>query len=244
MVTFQELQHVVPRKARKEMEKAETARLRNHQDDAVRHYQQAISLDPELVAARNNLAVVYLTTARGEPAITQLEAAIKIDPKNARLFTNLALGYAMIHNYDAEERADRMAAGLNREDALPRLVLGLALVAQQKFTDEALQCFEQASEQYTAAHLFAAKLLMAGGQLIWAKSEIQIYLSRAEDPRNRALASRWLARIDQGEDDRLTSLSLSTSRNQTLPPGFRLAEETSQSLNHERSELPQSGLLK
>ena len=42
------------------MEKAESARLKNRTDDAISHYNQAISIDPEFVAARNNLAVAYL----------------------------------------------------------------------------------------------------------------------------------------------------------------------------------------
>jgi len=82
-VTLQELQHIVPSKAWKEMEKAEAARLRNRTDDAIRHYGQAISLDPEFVAARNNLAVVYLIIRRPDAAVAQLEAAIKADPNRS-----------------------------------------------------------------------------------------------------------------------------------------------------------------
>lgn len=43
-VTFQELHHKVPRKARKEMEKAERARNMQRTDDAVAHFNQAISI--------------------------------------------------------------------------------------------------------------------------------------------------------------------------------------------------------
>ncbi len=41
-VTLQELEHVVPKRARKEMEKAELARLKNRTDDAISHYNQAL----------------------------------------------------------------------------------------------------------------------------------------------------------------------------------------------------------
>jgi len=204
VVTLQEIQHVVPSKAWKEMEKAEAARLKNRTDDAISHYLQAIALDPEFVAARNNLAVVYFTTGIGDPGISQLEAAIKTDPHRPTVFTNLALGYTLIHQYEPAERAARVAVSLDRADARPRLILGIALVAQQKSTAEALQNFEEAGGTYQEAHLFAARVLMTEGQLKRAKSEIQIYLSSAEQE-NRAVAMHWFDLIVQTEQKSVAS---------------------------------------
>jgi len=212
IVTLQELQHVVPKKALKEVEKAEAARLDNRNDAAIRHYCEAISIDPEFVAARNNLAVVYLTTASGEAAIAQLEAAIKVDPNKPLLFTNLASGYAMIHQYDAAERAARVAVNLDRANPLPRFILALALTAQRKSADEAVQYFEVAGRTYTEAYFFAARLLITDGQLKRAKSEIQTYLAGADDQQKRAVAMHWLDLIDQSEQVSVTSLSLARSR--------------------------------
>jgi tetratricopeptide (TPR) repeat protein len=160
-VTLQELEHVVPRRAQAEMEKAESALFKNRMDDAISHFNRAISVDPEFVAARNNLAVAYFTMARVELAIRQLESAIKTDPRRAALFANLALGYALIRQYDAAERAVRLAVDLDRAEALPSFLLGLVLTSQLKSNGEAFQYFEQAAGTYAEAHLFAARLLMA-----------------------------------------------------------------------------------
>ena len=210
-VTLQELEHVVPRRAQAEMEKADSALFKNRMDDAISHYDRAISVDPEFVAARNNLAVAYFKMARVELAIRQLESATKTDPRRAALFTNLALGYALIRQYDAAERAARLAVDLDRADALPSFLLGLVLTPQLKSNGEALRYFEQAAGTYAEARLFAARLLMIEGQLNRAKLEIQTYLSCGSQANNHALAIHWLGLIDQWDLNTLTALNLPSS---------------------------------
>jgi len=206
-VTVQALHHKVPKKARKEMEKAERARAKNRTDEAIVHFKLAISIDPELVAARNNLAVLHLMATQPEPAIEQLEEAVKIDPKNPTLFRNLTVGYSMIHNFEAAERAARLRVSLDRTgDGHARLLLGFVLIKQRKFTEEALQCFERARDEYPLAHLLAAPVLIAQGNSERAKSEIHSYLSTGEQD-FRATATRWLDLIDQGQQKRASVLS-------------------------------------
>jgi tetratricopeptide (TPR) repeat protein len=198
IVTFQELHHIVPKKALKELERARRARAERHTDDAIRHLNEAIHIDPEFIAARNDLAVIYLTAAKPEPAVAQLEEAVQIDRNNSILFTNLCLGYNMLQKFDAAEHAIRLAVDLNRTGVLERLFLGLILVAQRKFTEEALQCLERAYDEYPEAHLLAARVLMARGSSKMVKSQLQAYLATS-DMKNRALATRWLSSIDQSE---------------------------------------------
>lgn len=86
IVTVRELGHVVPKKAHKEAEKAENARAQEQSATAIEHYNRAIEIDPEFVAARNNLAVMYLVEGNGEAAVAQLEEAAKIDAHSPALF--------------------------------------------------------------------------------------------------------------------------------------------------------------
>jgi tetratricopeptide (TPR) repeat protein len=197
-VTFQALHHKVPKKALKEMKKAQRARAKNGTDEAIGHLKQAISIAPEFVAARNNLAAIYLRAAQPEPAIAQLEEAVKIDPKNPGLFRNLAVGYTMINNLEAAERAARVTVGLDRTGGRAPMLLGYVLMERRKFTEEALQCFERARDEYPLAHLLAARVLVAQGHSERAKSEIYTYLSSKEQ-NFRATATRWLDLIDQGQ---------------------------------------------
>lgn len=198
IVTIQELRHAVPRKARKEMEKAEKARAKDRKDEAIDHLKQAILIDPEFVSARNNLAAIYLIAANAEPAIAQLEEAAKIDPNNPILFRNLTVGYAMMHKFDAAERVARLRVDLDRTSGHARMLLGFALIQQQKFTEEALQCFERAGNEYPLAHLLAAMVLIEQRNSKRAKCEIQTYLSSGHQEL-RATATLWLDLIDQSE---------------------------------------------
>jgi len=197
-VTIQELNHIVPEKARNEMEKAERARVKSQTDEAISHFNRAISIDPEYVAARNNLAAMYLITANPEPAVAQLEEAIKIDPHNPMLFKNLTMGYALINKFDAAERAGRVAVDLGRGGAQAYLLLGFALVKRHKFTEEALQCLERARDEYPLAHLLAGRVFIAQGKSESAKSEIETYLSSGKQE-YREIAAHWLELIDESE---------------------------------------------
>jgi Flp pilus assembly protein TadD len=198
IITIQQLRHIVPKKALKETERADKARAKDRQEEVIDHMNRAIRLDPEFVAARNNLAALYLRINDPEPAIAQLEEAIKIDPHNPTLFTNLAIAYTEVGKFDAAERAARVTVDLDRIDGLPRFLLGITLVYQQKFTDEALQCFEQTGDGYPLAHLLAGRVLIARNSLELAKTEIQTYLSSREQ-RHRLMATQWLDIIERNE---------------------------------------------
>jgi len=197
-VTVQELNHNVPKKARKEVEKAERAHAKNQIGEAIVHFKQAILIDPIFVAARNNLAAIYLRAANPEPAIAQLEEAVKIDPHHPILFKNLTVGYIMIHNFEAAERVARVTLGLDRTGSRAPMLLGFVLVNRQKFNEEALQCFERAHDEYPLAHLLAGRVLIAQGNSEKAKSEIQTYLSSGEQT-FRVTATNWLDVINQSE---------------------------------------------
>jgi tetratricopeptide (TPR) repeat protein len=165
VVTVQKLAHVVPEKARKEIQKAEKARIGNRTEEAIGRFNKVIRMYPEYVSARNNLAAVYLKAGKPGPAVEQLEEAVKIDPHNSMLYMNLTLGYAMLSRLDAAERAARTAIELDRTRGQARLFLGLVLIEQGKYTDEALKWLDQSGEGYPLAHLLAARILsnaMAG----------------------------------------------------------------------------------
>ncbi len=198
IVTIKELHHAVPSKARKEMEKAEGDRVNKRMDEAIRHFNRAISIDPELIAARNNLVIVYFESGNPESALAQLEKAITIDPGNSVLFGNLGIGYAMIQKLDAAERAARLAVGLRRAQGHANIVLETVLVMQHKFTEEPLQCLERAWGEYPLAHLLAGRVLIGQRKAERAKYEIMTYLS-GKELEYRPLANEWLGSINSNE---------------------------------------------
>jgi len=194
-VTLHELQHVVPKEARAEMEKAERAKLKHDAGQELDHLKKAVRIDPEFIAARNNLGICLL---ENEPAsaITQWEEAIKIDPHNGLLFNNLAVGYVLAHNLEAAERAARMSIELDRTTNRARALLGLVLYQRHKYTEEALTLLERACDDYPTTHVFVAQLLVRRGEFQKARTHVQAYLSGGYMD-HREDASRMLDFIDQ-----------------------------------------------
>ena len=204
LVTLQELQHVVPKAAQAEFAKWKTADSKGRMDQAIGHLYRAIAIDPEFVAARNNLAI-HLMKTDPKRAIVEFEEAIKVDPHHSILWGNLAVGYAVQDQFPEAERTARMAASLDRASLRPQVLLGIALVEQHKYTPEALACLERARQEYPLASLYAAKIFKAYGELEKAKSAVHAYLATGQQL-HRDEAFRWLGRLSAaattGDKDR------------------------------------------
>ena len=127
--TVQQLQHAVPRKAQKEMLRAEKARLAGRNEEAIGLYKATVSIDPDYVAARNNLALLYISKDEVRQGLEQLQEAVKIDPHNSLLFRNLSIGFALSRQLLDAERAARQAIDLNRSDLMVRMILGVVSIA-------------------------------------------------------------------------------------------------------------------
>ena len=178
-VTLQELAHIVPKAARVEMEKADRAKLKHQPEQEIDHLRKAVQIDPEYIAARNNLAVRLVAT---EPAaaIAEWEEAIRLDPHQGLLFNNLAVAYMTIRNLEAAERAARTSVELDRTSERARAVLGVVLCLQRKYTAETSALLERASDDYAIVHVFAAKVFVERGELQKARTHVQAYLSSSQ----------------------------------------------------------------
>jgi len=193
MITLEEWRHVPPKKAKKEKECAERALEKNHQEEAMGHLKTAIEIDPGFVQARNDLAVLYIRMGDPGPGIHQLNEAINLDPHSPILATNLAAGYIIAGKYEDAERAARVAVQQDRTGRQPRYILAAALYYQKRYTDEALASAERTSDQYPAAHLFAARILMHRREFERARVEIKAYLSaNGATPEFADTANSWL----------------------------------------------------
>jgi tetratricopeptide (TPR) repeat protein len=195
VVTIQELSHSVPSRARREMEKGLQAFARHINQEALVHLLRAVEKDPEYVAARNNLAAVYMSMGNPDAAVGQLKAAVQIDSNRALLFNNLAVGYWMLNRYSDAEGVARTAVRLAPSLDSARAILGIALFQQRQYTDEALRYLSGAGADYPYIRLLCARILVAQGHSDVARTEIQKYLSSG-DTKNRSVAERWLEAID------------------------------------------------
>jgi len=190
-ISLTRLAHVVPGKALKEYDRAKRARQTGDVDRAMTSLQKALEIDPEFIEAVNDMGACYTAKQNFTEAANYFDRAIHMDSHYWPAFYNLALMSLMQNKLDDAERAARTASDLDRAGASSRLLLGLALVFQDKFTDEAVTSLEKARDQFPQAHLILARALAARGKKDEARSELETFLA-GKPSFGSDLAQSWL----------------------------------------------------
>lgn len=124
-VSVYELSHQVPKSARKEFDKAVHAG--DNHEAVIQHLKAALAIDPDYVAALNNLGSRYLQLNQYAEALTVLDHAQKLDPSSALVQTNIAVALLSLNKAEDAERAARRAHQLAGNDPRARYVLALSL---------------------------------------------------------------------------------------------------------------------
>jgi tetratricopeptide (TPR) repeat protein len=180
IVTLHELSHQVPGKAAKEYERASKALQKGDLEAAIQYYKKAIAIDPGFSTAINNLGSTYLRVNGTDLAIEQFNKAIAVDPHAATPYSNLAIAYLRQDQYSDAERTARRALDLNRAGVHSRLVLGISLVLQKKFTAEAEQNLTRAASDYPRANVWLAVGHLLRGDIATAKDHLKMCLASGE----------------------------------------------------------------
>ena len=81
--------------AREAFERGRAAEFKGQWDDATSYYRQALTLNPTLVEARNNLGTVYVRQQQLTAAINEFRTAIRLDPTYAMVRNNLGSAYIL-----------------------------------------------------------------------------------------------------------------------------------------------------
>jgi superkiller protein 3 len=63
-------------------------------DEAVREYQEALRINPNLAEAHNNLGLAYSDQGKLDEAVRECQEALKINPNLAAAHLNLGLAYS------------------------------------------------------------------------------------------------------------------------------------------------------
>src|SRR5262249_19819357 len=91
VVSIAELQQAVPSTAKKEYEVGLKYVAKGDVNQAAAHFQQAVSIFPEYLAARNDLGAQFLKQKRLDEAEKDFEMVLNGDPKNFNAKFNLGL---------------------------------------------------------------------------------------------------------------------------------------------------------
>ncbi|MBV9929278.1 MAG: tetratricopeptide repeat protein [Acidobacteria bacterium] len=175
VISAAELAQAVPTAARKEYGLGLKAVGKGDFRQAAQHFEGALNVYPEYLAARNDLGAQYLKLKRIDEAEKQFQMVLARDPKNFNAVFNLGLVRVERHDYAGAIAQINQAIALDAGRPVARLWLGFAL-------------FE--SGDVAAAERELTKALVTGGAECAAAN---YHLARIEVGRgNTAEAARYL----------------------------------------------------
>ena len=182
VVSVAELRQVVPIAARKEYELG--LKLVNKGDftQAAEHFQQAISLYPEYLAARNDLGAQYLKLKRLDEAEKLFQAVLAEDPKNFNAKFNLGLVRIERKNYLDAISELKQAKVIDSTRPVASLWLGFALLESGDLASaetELTKALVMGGSECVAAHYHLARIYLARGDTAEALRALQAYLGDA-----------------------------------------------------------------
>jgi len=182
VVSVAELRQVVPVAARKEYELG--LKLVNKGDftQAAEHFQQAISLYPEYLAARNDLGAQYLKLKRLDEAEKLFQGVLEADPKNFNAKFNLGLVRIERKNYLDAISELRQAKVIDSTRPVASLWLGFALLESGDLASaetELTKALVMGGGECVAAHYHLARIYLARGDTAEALRALQAYLGDA-----------------------------------------------------------------
>ena len=168
-------------------------------DEAVRRFEQAITIDPSLGAAYTGLAALHLEADEFDEVLEISERLLAIDEKNAE-----ALGI----RYEAFRRKGdevNMAAALEQlQSADPdRIVAAFFQQGVLRFNEGnnegAIEAFERvlaADPEYARAHYQLGRVFLSAGDMARAKTELETFIAMAPDDPEVPVAQEMLSYLD------------------------------------------------
>lgn len=184
-------------------------------DEATQWFRQCLRLSPHFPSAAANLGAVLLARGAVDEAVPVLEQAAQADPRDAFVLNQLGRVYAARNQLDEALRCFEAAARLRPDSAEMQFDVGVTL-ARAAQTDAALERFQAAIQRdprLTRAHVYAARLWLARGDLVAGVAALRA--ANALEPENRAVAldlAWFLATMPAASpEDRATALRLARS---------------------------------
>jgi tetratricopeptide (TPR) repeat protein len=182
VVSVAELRQVVPVAARKEYELGLKLVKEGDIAQAAGHFQQAISLYPEYLAARNDLGAQYLKLKRVDEAEKLFQAVLDGDPKNFNAKFNLGLVRIERKSYLEAISELNQAIVIDSTRPVARLWLGVALLENGDLATaetELTKALVMGGSECVAAHYHLARIYLARGDSTEAWRALEAYLGDA-----------------------------------------------------------------
>lgn len=182
VVSVAELHQQVPAAAKKEYELGLKFVSKGDFSQAAAHFQEAINIYPEYLAARNDLGAQYLKLKRIDEAEQHFQIVLDHDPRNFNAKFNMGLVRIERKDYLDAISQLRQAIVIDSTRPVARLWLGVALLelgdlgnAEQELT----KALVMGGAECVAAHYHLARIYFARGDTAEASRSLQAYLEDA-----------------------------------------------------------------
>jgi len=183
IVDTEEYRRSFPKKAVKEFDKGLESDRQGKRDEAVRHYEKAITLAPNFYPAHNNLGSDYLSKSDFKSAQAQFEQAIKLNQSDPEAHLNLGNLNLMMKNYD--DALQNVQEGLRRRpnSALGQFLLGSIYQRLRKLpeAERALRTALSIDPAMSRIRLELVNLYLVQKDKVKATSELKAFLQNAPD---------------------------------------------------------------
>jgi tetratricopeptide (TPR) repeat protein len=185
-----------PKKTRKEFDKGVEADHQGKTDDAIQHYEKALTYSPDFYPAHNNLGSAYLGRQNFEGAQTQFEAALKANQNDVEAYFNLANVLLLTQRYPAAEH--EIEEGLQRrpDSAFGHFLQGsvYSRTGRPELAEKSLQSALQLDPKMSQAYLQLVNLYVQQKRTPEAISQLEAYLkafpNSSFSPKARELLKR------------------------------------------------------
>jgi tetratricopeptide (TPR) repeat protein len=186
-----------PKKTLKEFEKGVDADHHGKTDEAIRHYEKALTDSPNFYPAHNNLGSVYLARQNYDAAQVQFEAALKANQNDVEAYFNLANVLLTTQRYPAAER--EIEEGLQRrpDSAFGHFLAGVLYshTSRPELAEKSLQSALHLDPKMSQAYLQLVNLYLQQKRAPEAISELETYLRSFPDTPYSPQALETLKRL-------------------------------------------------
>ena len=198
LIDLSEYRRHFAKPALKEFDRGVESDRKGRREDAIRHYEKALTLAPDFYPAHNNLGSDYLSKWDFSAAQVHFEQAIKLNQSDAQACLNLGNVFLMTKNYDGALQS--LQEGLRRDpnSALGQFLLGSVYERLGKIpeAERALRAALASNSTMSRVHLELVNLYLLQKDNSKASTELKAFLSNSPDDPLAPKAKELLKKLE------------------------------------------------
>ena len=182
VVSAAELRQNVPPAAKKQYELGLKFVNKGNFQQAATHFQEAVTIYPEYLAARNDLGAQYLKLKQIDVAEKHFEIVLQHDPKNFNAKFNMGLVQIERRNHAEAISLLQQAIAIDSTRPVARLWIGIAKLEMGEIEiaeAELTRALIMGGDECVAAHYHLARIYLTRGDRLEAARSVRSYIQLA-----------------------------------------------------------------